>query len=395
MPDSPYTDSNGYVVYPPGTTPPPSVFQQGGQTSTPTQSEPQAGTLAQQVLAGNPSFSLGGTSGGGSPTAIGGQTQTVKLSDGTEVLIDLQDGHVLQTYGTAGQEFAQKQQLQSQSEASMASREASSEAAASQRQASSEAATAARQQNDPNLDPWRQMMPRYVPPSGIQGERGALDILDPNTGQLMSVRQPGPPPVRIVGGNLIVDPGANAAVYYNGNQGRPTNISGGPQMLNRGARFPSSMSQAQQIAGMIQNHGQGGGGMAGASGAMRGGAGGGGGNEVLAATTSTPGGGGGAGNRFGPPGGGAGPRGGLGANFAQPSPEPPPPPAPPWDQQAVDNSLPWNRPGWQDPYNALPPVVDMSGYNQDAEGPLYNPENFTNDLEDTNQPIDYERGNYG
>ncbi len=302
-------------------------FGGGGQQSGSQPSAPVT-TLASQV--GASGLNLTGTSGGGEATPIGGQTQALKLSDGTTVLIDTTTGAVVSQYGTPeatpsqlqSQKFSHEESMQSQSEASAAARQAQQDASAERRQASSEASAERRQQNDPQNDPWRQMMPKYVAPSGIQGERGALDILDPNTGQLMSVRQPGPPPVRIAGGNLIVDPGANAAVYYNGNQGRATHISGGPQMLNRGASFPSAMSQAQQIAGMIQNKGQGGAsaGSASMGGSMGGspqggGMGGGGGYGGM-------GGGGGAGNRFVNPGGGPGAqRPPVSNQFAAPGPQ--------------------------------------------------------------------------
>ncbi len=373
-----------YEYVPPGQDP----FGSPGGGST--QYQPPVGTLAGQTGVPPPGF--GGVSGGGDPTLAAGDTKEIKLSDGRTVIVDMQDGHVLASYGTAGEEFSQKQQLQSQSEASAASREASSEAAASQRQASSEAAAQQRQDTSLAQNPWSQMMPKWVSPSTVTGERGALDILDPNTGQLTSVRQPGPPPVRIVGGNLIVDPGANAAVYYNGNKGQPTNISGGPQMLNRSATFPGTMGQAQQIAGMIQGRG---GASGGASGSMRGGSSSGGGGM---------GGGPAAGSRFANPGGGAGGMSRGNVNPAAPSFTSPMngPTNGPTNGPMPGPRPPWESPDWQDPYNvpAGPsgppgPTVDLSGYNTDVERPFFNPESFQTDLNDYHPEIDWERGNYG
>ncbi len=331
--------------------------QQGGstgypQSSGPTQYAPGVNTLQGQS---DPN-GLGAYTGGGQPYMSGGNTKSIQLSDGTTVLVDMTDGHVVQQFGQPGQEFAQKQALQSQSEASAERRQASQEASADRRQASSEASAERRQQNDPQNDPWRQMMPRYSAPTAVQGERGALDILDPNTGQLMSVRQPGPPPVRIVGGNLIVDPGANAAVYYNGNQGRPTNVSGGPQMVNRGASFPSAMSQAEQIAGRIQNKGQGG------AGGAPGGMGGGSQSSSMGGSVGSRGmgGGAGAGNQFGYPGGSPGAQRPLVSNtFANPGPDVGELPRPPWES-----------PTWQDPFN----VPGPPGIPESELGGYYNPD---------------------
>jgi hypothetical protein len=227
-------------------------------------------------------------------TTSGRETKEIKLENGMTLLVDMEDGTVISRYGEAeGSKFDQARQLQSER---FAHEDAQSARADARKDRDYDKARELRD-TDPALDPWRSMMPKYVSPSAIQGPRGSLDIMDPNTGQLIAARQPGAPPVRIESGNLVVDPGANAAVYYSGNKGQATNVSGGPQMFNQNASFPSAMSQAEQIAGRIQNKGGGGGG-AGGGGASGGGGGG---------SRSAGGAGGGAnGNRFGNPAGGGG-----------------------------------------------------------------------------------------
>lgn len=312
-----YSPEDGAYVIPPEQY---QQYFQGGTGGIQPQYTQDGGTAPVNTLASQVSgLNLTGTSGGGAATPIGGQTQVIKNSDGTSLLVDMTSGQVLSSYGTPGQDFAQQRQLQQERFAHEESMQAEREANAN-----------ARQQNDPQNDPWRQMMPRYTPPQAVQGLRGGLDIIDPNTGELINVRQPEPPDVRIQGGNLIVPPGANAQVYYNGNKGQPTNVSGGPLPRNTGAQFGSAMDQANRVASRLQQRGQQGmGGMGGAGGI--------GGARGM-------GGGGAGGSRFGNPAGGFASRGGLGSNFAQSSTQSP---VSPWDRPKP----PWESPGWQDPYD--------------------------------------------
>lgn len=328
-----------------------------GQTAT--QTAPPVTALGQQTAIQQYLQSQGinpsARSGGGEPSIVGGNTEKVTLSDGRTLLIDQTDGHVIATYGDAQPDkYSQERQLQQE-------RFAHEDAQSDKKYQQSREL----RDTDPALDPWRQMMPRYTAPSPVQGERGSLDIIDPNTGQLIAVRQPEAPPVRVVGGNLIVDPGANAAVYYNGNKGQATNVSGGPQMFHQNASFPSAMSQAEQIASRIQNKGGGGGG---ASGGMGGGARNGGGN--------------GGGNRFGAPSAGLGGMSNPASNrFADPlRPMAGVPMRPPWEsdswvdpyQQGGIPRPPWESPDWVDPFGDAPStsgrmnVPSFGGYGDTA-----------------------------
>lgn len=300
----------------------------GEQSQTATNYANPVNTLAGQS---NP----GGTTGGGAPFVSGGNTKNITLSDGRQLLIDMDDGHVISQYGNAepskyGQESALQQERFAHEDAQSAQKYQQAKEL---------------RDTDPQNDPWRSMMPRYSPPSAVQGPRGALDIMDPNTGQLINVRQPEAPPVRVVGGNLIVDPGANAAVYYNGNKGQATNVSGGPQMVYGNAQFPSAMSLGEQVAGKLQNRGAGGGsnGGAGGMGGGRAGAAGGGGSRGPGMSQfrnpSAPM----VANRFADPGPGI---------DGGPMPRPP-----------------WESPSWQDPYDiGGPRQIDLGGY--DTSEPL-------------------------
>ena len=90
-------------------------------------------------------------------------------------------------------------------------------------------------------DPATRMAPKWTAPSINQGLRGAVDYFDPNTGSWIPIRQPEPPEVRIAGGNLIVPPGASAAVHYGGSSA-PVMASGGPLPPNMPVQLPGAQN---------------------------------------------------------------------------------------------------------------------------------------------------------
>ena len=154
--------------------------------------------------------------------------------------------------------FGQEQALSSQSASQRSSEQSQSfsqqQALKNQEFNQRMAEIQAQQANQDN--PFAGLAPRYAAPNAIQGPNGAVSMFDPGTGQLVPVFQPSQD-IRISGGNLIVPPGQQAQVYYAGNKGQPTNVSGGPGQVNYPQQLPfSALQQAQAVAPMIQQYAQ-------------------------------------------------------------------------------------------------------------------------------------------
>ena len=182
---------------------------------------------------------LSGYSGGGGLVPIGG--------DPYQQAIELQN-----------LKFGQEQALQSQRAGETSSSQESSfqHQQALQNQAFNQKMAEIQAQQASQDNPYAGLAPRYAAPSAIQGPNGAVSLFDPGTGQLMPVFQPSQD-IRISGGNLIVPPGQQAQVYYAGNKGQPTNVSGGPGQVNYPQQLPfSALQQAQAVAPLIQQYAQ-------------------------------------------------------------------------------------------------------------------------------------------